>query len=104
MRFADKTQKQQEHIPTRKEVVTKLSKLPTESNAIAAVLVAYGIKGKRGRSQSCPIACYLGKYVTVGWSKCYCLGTGLGPIFLPDAVSDFIAGFDAGLYPALEER
>lgn len=82
------------------QVQKKLNELPTwNSEEIARRLREKGIGGKRGSSNSCPLAHYLGDDVEVGRFMALVDGN---QVELTSAASRFVTDFDAGYFPFLE--
>jgi hypothetical protein len=87
-------------------LVELLGKL-AENESIADYLAACGVKGVCTGAEDCPVAVWLrdhlnGETVMVTASKCWIPGEGY--VDTPVKVADFIAAFDTGAYPHLEEQ
>src|SRR5688572_18165103 len=87
-----------------KRFATYLNILDQDPEALARMLQRFGIKGKRGKPNCCPVAVYLSSTpalagVKVGADTILFNGR---HIPLPKNVQEFIKQFDAGYYPELE--
>lgn len=94
-------------------VLVELEDLSTlDADGIYRKLRDTGIKGRRGRPDRCPLANYLRKvssldFVTVGgftMSYTYTKQDRTRIAGLPKSAREFVARFDSGSYPALNER
>lgn len=94
-------------LPTVGEVLDKLAALGSPRQ-IASHFEQAGVRGRRGRAHTCPLAQYLavetGHQVAVTWSTAtYCDRDGAIETRLPGPVSEFAGNFDQGFYPRLIE-
>src|SRR5258708_244708 len=87
------------------EVRRALNRLGGDANRIAAALYSLEIKGKKYDAEECPLARYLKKTCRADAVKVdeYCVEVAGSKLATPDACHDFIAAFDYGDYPELEE-
>lgn len=90
-----------------------LESLGTSSEEVAATLAGRGISGQRDTGGSCPLARLIqqdipetaGYFVAAGyWVQETYVETPGEDVDLPPGAVQFVADFDAGLYPHLDEE